>query len=221
MNRQIAVLIAVMLAASAPVVWADESPEKASSRAAAVVTAPVECPIAGIRFPVPQGFNFIAPTASLRPGETTDLARAVRRTSDGSAMTLRLVVRRIDPEDSVETVAKRAEAEATGASRVSKLKVLTQTTVPIAGVTGLAKLYRFSYKGVAYTAIRTYFIRNVAQPRLRLCYTLTVAAAASERARLTRILTSRRRHGRQRRAAATGPDGRPGHGHLPSRGRRL
>jgi len=64
------------------------------------------------------------------------------------------------------------------------VRSVKRTTIPVAGREGLAELYRYRQGGHDRTAVRLYFLRDVAEQKLHLCYMLTVVASPAQEKRM-------------------------------------
>ncbi len=85
----------------------------------------------------------------------------------------------VKPEITADMYADMTEAKSRKEPDIYDFVRLKKTSIPAAGLTGTARLIRFTARKTATIAIRAYFIRAIKKPDLHICYLLTVTAPSS------------------------------------------
>jgi hypothetical protein len=87
-------------------------------------------------------------------------------------------------------IADAMTAEMGKSLAIRNLKVLKKTPMPVGELKGTARLLSYTFRGKETTAARVFFMRELASPAIRVCYVLTVEAAAgkSTKAEMVRTL---------------------------------
>lgn len=138
-------------------------------------------PHAGIALAVPKGFEY-----EVLIGDTNVL-RASLKVSEQSPVVVAVHAIPVKPYITANAYANITEAESHKSPDLKDLKILKKTSIPIAGLTGTARLISFTSRKTATIAIRAYFIRKIREPRLRICYLLTVTTASTQQEDVLRV----------------------------------
>jgi hypothetical protein len=137
----------------------------------------VEFPHAGIALAVPQDHLMQNVAAPL------DVMRATAVQNGQPVQAVSLAVFPIDRDDL--TAESLAEAGIAGHSEnlaIRNLQVLSKAAMKVADLEGAARQISYSLRGEETVAATVYFVRQLDQPRMRLCYVLTVEALAERKA---------------------------------------
>ena len=67
---------------------------------------------------------------------------------------------------------------------IQQLKLLKKTAMPVAGVNGSARLMSYTFRGLKTLAAQVYFLRDVKDADVRICYLLTVVCSVERQPRL-------------------------------------
>jgi len=154
-------------------------PVQAADKAAPV---PVTYPHAGISLAAPAEFKgvFVSDPFDVMRAVLTHRGKAVQAVS----LSAYVVGQKETPDSFADAMAKAAQ----GDLAVRKFQTLKKTPIPIAGLTGSARLLRYTFRGEETTAARAFFIRRLKADALRICYVLTVEAAAGRHKTLLQVL---------------------------------
>lgn len=90
----------------------------------------------------------------------------------------------VGEDETPESFADSKLQDLRGHLAMRKFKVLKTAEMPVAGVTGHAVRMSYTFGGIETTAAQLYFVREVSQPPVRICYLLTI----EERGKETRLL---------------------------------
>ena len=91
-------------------------------------------PHAGIALAVPEGFEHRVLALPV------DIVRAVRQISDRDQVSVVVMARLVAPSETADAYADMKEAQLKRSSDVKDLKILKKTSIPVAGLTGTARL---------------------------------------------------------------------------------
>jgi len=129
---------------------------------------PTAYPHAGVALSLPEGFSIQLDSDPFL------VVRAVRARGSKASQAVTLSAYPVAEKVTTDSYAD-AMAEQLGKSlAIRNLKILKKRPIPVAGVTGSAARMSYSYRGVDTVAARVYFIREVKNRKLRICYVLTV-----------------------------------------------
>ena len=138
-------------------------------------------PHAGIALAVPKGFEYLLLTGQ------GDVVRAARQTPEQGPVIVAVLAIPVKSNVTADAYADMTEARSKKSPNVKGLKVLKKTSIPVAGLTGTARLISFTSRKTATIAIRAYFVREIRKPRLHICYLLTVTAASTQQEDVLRV----------------------------------
>ena len=127
---------------------------------------------AGVLLAVPKDFD------DRRPTEESEVMRAVRTVTGKPVQAVSLGAYCIGSKDSAEDFADAMEQNLAANLAVRKFKVLKKTPITIAGISGSARLLKYTFRGEATTAARAFFVRRLKTDDVSICYVLTVEAVA-------------------------------------------
>jgi hypothetical protein len=138
----------------------------------------LEFPHAGVALAVPSDFQ------RRRLNEPFDVLRYVLERGGNPQMAVSLSAFPVGEGDTAEAFGEAKLAELRKHVAIRQFKLLKTARMPVAGVTGHAIRMSYTFGGIETTAAQLYFIREVADPPIRLCYLLTV----EERERESQLL---------------------------------
>ena len=140
-------------------------------------------PHAGVSLAMPAGFEL---QASVQP---TDVVVAVMQGQGEPLMAATLTVLPVpDPQINLGDMVAQVLKQQSASLAVRQLKVLKETPMPVAGLKGEARLLSYTFRGAQRFSARVFFVRDLATAPQRLCYILTVEAAAHVRQQLLPML---------------------------------
>jgi hypothetical protein len=136
----------------------------------------VEFPHAGIALAVPQGHQMQTVSDSI----DVMRAEAFQDNQPVQAVTLSAEpVAQVAP--TAEMLADARIASQANSLTIRNLQVLNTATMKVADLDGAARLLSYTLRGEETVAATLYFVRELAQPKMRMCYILTVVAPASRK----------------------------------------
>ena len=141
----------------------------------------IEYPHAGIALAVPQEFKFYAPT------NPSQIVQAMETEKDTPVRSVVLSAFAAAPGDTAELVAEKISRDLSNDLSFSDLNELNRTTMPIAGVTGQARLLSYTFRGHKYFAAQLCFVRDLTSPKICMAYVLNVEVQATHQHQLTAI----------------------------------
>jgi len=145
---------------------------------------PVEHPHAGITLAVPVGFSY-------QPvDEPYDVCRAVVAENGEPAQAITLSAFAVDDATLAEEFADSMLDEMKENLALRGIKVVKKTPMTVADTPALAVLYTYNYRGIAATAVRVYFLRQLPIGQGKICYVLTVESAVTHASDMMDILGS-------------------------------
>ncbi len=171
--RATAVLAATVCAVLSGPAGAEEEPE----------TATLSYPHAGVSLTLPEGFEL------QMLAETFDVLRAVRYQEDAAVQALTLSAYPVEPSDTARAFANAKMAELKRNVNIRRLQVPKETTMPVAGVKGVARRLSYLFRGEKTVAAQVYFTRDVTKD-LRICYLLSVESDEAHQGTMLRVLAS-------------------------------
>lgn len=151
---------------------------------AAQKTAPVPVTYAhaGISLAAPAEFKGVLVS------DPFDVMRAVLTQRGKAVQAVSLSAYVVGEKETPDTFADAMAKAAQGDLAIRKFQTLKKTPIPIAGLTGSARLLRYTFRGEETTAARAFFIRHLKADALRICYVLTVEAGAGHHKTLLQVL---------------------------------
>lgn len=165
--------------------WLAATPAATTSPASAPASKPsariIELSNAGISLAI--GSDLQLQSVS----EPFDLLRGVQREGDKAASALTLSAFPVGPKATAESYADDMLNELRNNLAVRYLEARTRTRMTVAGTPAVAQLLSYSYRGAKTTAIRVFFVRELAKD-VRVCYVLTVESPAEREGRLLGVL---------------------------------
>lgn len=158
---------------------------QAADKPAIKLQPSVDYAAAGISMAVPEGF------ALQTTGEQFEIARAVLLEGDKPLQAITLSAYPVKETTTPNDFADAMTAEIKKNLAISQLEIRKQVALPLAGLTGQARVMGYRFRGVDSVAMRVFAIRDVkveapttasmpasasapAAPGVRLCYVLTV-----------------------------------------------
>ncbi len=137
----------------------------------------VEFPHAGIALAVPQDHLMRNVAAPL------DVMRATAEQNGRPVQAVSLAAFPIDRDDlTAESLAEAGIAVHSGNLAIRNLQVLSKAAMKVADLEGAARQLSYSLRGEETVAATVYFVRQLDQPKMRLCYVLTVETLAERKA---------------------------------------
>jgi len=156
----LAVALAAVLAAGQAVVLSAETQ----------MSAPVNYPNAGISIALPTGFEIQAPSDA---SAVVSAARSIGgRPAQAVSLTAFCVGAKITTADCAD------QAERALSLAVRKFQSLKSVPIKVAGITGIARLLKYTFRGEPTTAARVFFVRELKSDGVRICYVVTVEVKA-------------------------------------------
>ena len=123
---------------------------------------------AGISMAMPKGFVFhVASDPSI-------VVRAGLRSGRQSVQAVTLRAFCVVPKASASELADSADKALEEQLSVRKFRALKSVSIKVAGITGVARLLKYSYDGNMTTAARVFFIRAPKGDGVHICYVLSV-----------------------------------------------
>jgi hypothetical protein len=138
----------------------------------------LEFPHAGIALAVPGDFQRRQLT------EPFDVLRYVLERNESPQLAVSLSAFPVGEAETAEAFGEAKLAELRKHVAIRQFKVLKTAKMPVAGVTGHAIRMSYTFGGIETTAAQLYFVREVDDPPVRICYLLTV----EERERESQLL---------------------------------
>jgi len=161
----------------------------ASYGVAAVVVPPavvlqdqVEYPNAGIAIAVPRTFEYKLASAPF------DVMSASTEEAGRPSQAVTLSAFPITDKGTAEEFAEAKMAELNRDLAIRNLKTHKKTPMSVAGAKGAARLVSYSFRGTQSVAAQVYFLREIKGSPTRICYLLTVVAAAQKQSKLLGVL---------------------------------
>ncbi|MFP4052596.1 MAG: hypothetical protein ACLFV7_01885 [Phycisphaerae bacterium] len=139
-------------------------------------------PAAGVTIAMPAKFEYHT------PADRFTILRATQSSGGKVVLGVTLSAFPQDKNVSVNELADGMTAELEKSLAIRNLKVIKKTPMPVAELKGTARLLTYTFRGRKTTAARVFFLREVKEPRLQLCYVLTVEAAEGKQAALVKTL---------------------------------
>jgi len=128
----------------------------------------VNYPHAGVSMALPAGFEVhVVPDSSV-------VVRAGLMIGSEPAQAVTLSAFCMAPKITVSEFADHAAKALESQLSVRKFQALKSVSIKVAGITGVARLLKYSYDGNMTTAARVFFVRELKGGPLRICYVLTV-----------------------------------------------
>ena len=129
----------------------------------------VNYPHAGVSMALPKGFEtHLVPD----PFVVVRGAGMVIRSQPAQAVTLSAFC--VGPKTTASEFADDAEKVLKSKLSVRKFQALKSVSIKVAGITGVARLLKYSYDGGMTTAARVFFVRELKGDGVHICYVLTV-----------------------------------------------
>ena len=158
------------------------APAGGQTRPAIEMGDPVKLNFAGVKFSLPKDFPLNIPgdpftivqAVKIEEGEPV-LAVTLSAWPQAKGVTLAGLIESVDPSKSLA---------------VRHMKVVKTIPVKFAGLAGRAQVQTYTYRGVATTAVRLYFLRSLAKLNVQLGYVLTVEAGKDRGQRTLPVLTA-------------------------------
>jgi len=146
----------------------------AGAGTSAVMAPPVEYAHAGIELAVPKGFE-------VRPLESPyDVMKYIVVENNEVVQAVTLMAFPMSARGTADEFAEMKMAELRRDLAIRHLKLRKQTAMPVAGVTGSARLMSYQHRGKETVAAQVYFIREAKGERVRICYVLTVESSVAK-----------------------------------------
>lgn len=138
----------------------------------------VNYPHAGVSMALPSGFKIhVVPDSSV-------VVRAGLVIGGEPAQAVTVSAFCIVPKTTASGFADHAEKDLKSKLSIRKFQALKSVSIKVAGITGVARLLKYSYDGSMTTAARVFFVRELKGDGLRICYVLTVEVNAKQEKRL-------------------------------------
>lgn len=152
----------------------------AATGALARAAAPValakarEYPRAGISLAIPKGFEY-------RPlWAPYDVMSAAVTEDDRAIQGVTLTAFPVAGKGVADEFADAKFAELKRNLAIQNLKPIKKTTMPVAGVTGAARLMSYTFRGEKTVAAQVFFFREIKNSPIRICYLLTVQSSSAD-----------------------------------------
>jgi hypothetical protein len=139
----------------------------------------VNYPHAGVSLSIPMGFT------TLVVPDSFVVTRAVMTISRKpvQAITLRALV--VDAETTARDFADATEEDLKSRLSVRKFQGSKKSvSIKVAGITGVARVLKYTYDGISTSAASVFFIREFKDSALRICYVLTVEVGGKHEKKL-------------------------------------
>ena len=143
---------------------------------------PVEYPHAGIIVATPVEFE---PQALAAP---FDVVRAVVMEGNRAVRAVTLSAFPVAPKVKADDFADAKVLELKKNLAIRNLKLLKKTPIPVAGVSGTARMMSYTFRGAKTVAAQVFFMRNAKSAKVRICYLLTVVTSEDRQAKLLPVL---------------------------------
>ena len=132
----------------------------------------VNYPHAGVSIAVPEGFTtHVVPDSSV-------VMRAGLVIGRQPAQAVTLSAFCVGPKTTASEFADYSEKVLKSKLSVRKFQALKSVSIKVAGLTGVARLLKYTYDGGPTTAARVFFVRELKGEGVNLCYSLIVEVSA-------------------------------------------
>jgi hypothetical protein len=158
------------------------TPVTAQTPASAPSPTPVVLPHAGISLALPAGFEQAV------SGDPMDVVRAVQSSGGQvlSAISITTVI--VSDRDTAESVADQKVNELSRRLAIRHLQILSKVEMPVAGQKGATRLLSYTFRGQKTFAAQVFFLRQPSEPKVHLCYVLTVECTPAKQKMLLGLL---------------------------------
>ena len=155
----------------AAVLGAFLSAGSAAIAAEAKMSPLVSYPHAGVSMALPAGFEtHVVPESSV-------VVRGGLKIGRQSAQAVTLSAFCVGPKVTASAFADYTEKALKSQLSVRKFQALKSVSIKVAGITGVARLLKYTYDGSQTTAARVFFVRELKGDGIHICYVLTVEAS--------------------------------------------